>query len=349
MKKFGFTAATRSLEAAKAADRTEGTCHEPAQGARRSRPGRLARFHRPQVRRRRRAEEAGRRATALSGVTSNPSIFEKAIGHGDDYDAALEASCSRRATLAVGDLYEHLAIEDIQPPPTCCARSIDRLSGEDGYVSLEVSPYLANDTEATIAEAGRLWKAVERAESDDQGPGHQAGMPAIRALIAEGINVNVTLLFSQRGLRQVAEAYRRRPRSTRRRRRRPSRRSASVASFFVSRIDSRDRQDSSTRRSRPRTTRRQDAAQGPARQGRHRQREARLSAATRSYAGARWKALAAQGRAAAAAAVGQTGTKNKAYSDMLYVEELIGARHGQHHAARDDGRVPRPRQGRRDA
>ena len=174
---------------------------------------------------------------ALTGVTSNPSIFEKAMGHGDAYDAELAAYDAKNSDAPTMDRYEHLAILDIQAAADTLKPVYDRLDAKDGYVSLEVSPYLANDTDGTIAEARKLWAAVDRPNVMIKIPGTPAGVPAIAATIDAGINVNVTLLFSQSAYQAVAEAYvegleKRAERGD------PIDRIASVASFFVSRIDS---------------------------------------------------------------------------------------------------------------
>jgi transaldolase/glucose-6-phosphate isomerase len=171
----------------------------------------------------------------VRGVTSNPSIFEKAIGGSDEYDSAISALLKEH-DRPVGDLYEALAVEDIQRAADALHSVYDELHGADGFVSLEVSPYLARDTEGTVAEAQRLWKAVGRDNLMVKVPGTNEGVPAIRKLISQGISINVTLLFSQKMYAEVLEAY-------------VSgletfiagggdpKRVASVASFFVSRID----------------------------------------------------------------------------------------------------------------
>ena len=173
---------------------------------------------------------------SLTGVTSNPSIFEKAMGHGDAYDGTLAAFDKENPGAATIDRYEHLAIQDIKAAAETLTPVYERLDAKDGYVSLEVSPYIADDTDATIAEAQKLWHAVDRPNLMIKIPGTQAGAPAISATIAKGINVNVTLLFSQADYQRVAEAY-----ATgleeRVRQGQPIDRIASVASFFISRID----------------------------------------------------------------------------------------------------------------
>jgi len=171
----------------------------------------------------------------LTGVTSNPSIFEKAVAGSADYDASLKAA-EAKGDRDVMALYEGLAIEDIQHAAEVLQPVYQRTRGQDGYVSLEVSPYLAMNTEATIAEARRLWSSVARDNIMIKVPATKAGLPAIRALIGEGINVNITLLFSQKVYEEVAEAYLSGLERIVARGGDPSK-VASVASFFVSRID----------------------------------------------------------------------------------------------------------------
>jgi transaldolase len=175
------------------------------------------------------------REKALRGVTSNPAIFEQAIARSDDYDDALR-ELAESGTDA-NDAYEALAIEDIQRAADLFATIYEEAEGHDGFVSLEVSPELAHDTEGTLAEARRLWSIVDRPNVMIKVPGTEAGLPAIEQLIAEGINVNVTLLFSLAGYERVMEAYlagleRRAAAGD------SIERVASVASFFISRVDS---------------------------------------------------------------------------------------------------------------
>ncbi|MGN6115808.1 MAG: transaldolase family protein, partial [Nitrobacter sp.] len=169
----------------------------------------------------------------VRGVTSNPSIFEKAIGSSDEYDGAI-AKVLKSGDRSVTDLYEQVAIEDIQHAADVLRPVYDELGGKDGFVSLEVSPYLANDTKATIAEAERLWKSVNRKNLMIKVPATPEGLPAIRHLIAQGISVNITLLFSQRVYVEVAEAFLSGLQEYVRKGGDPSH-VASVASFFVSR------------------------------------------------------------------------------------------------------------------
>ncbi|HUO12252.1 MAG TPA: transaldolase family protein, partial [Caulobacteraceae bacterium] len=142
----------------------------------------------------------------LKGATSNPTIFKKAMVDSDEYDEAMTALTAQES-LSISEIYERLAIPDIQGAADVLREVYDATGGRDGFVSLECSPYLANDTVATIAEARCLWSAVDRPNLMVKVPATPAGLPAIRALTREGINVNVTLLFSVDTYRQVAEAY----------------------------------------------------------------------------------------------------------------------------------------------
>jgi transaldolase / glucose-6-phosphate isomerase len=172
----------------------------------------------------------------VTGVTSNPSIFEKAIAHGDAYDAQLLALLQSRPGTSITQAYEALAVQDIQDAADTLQPVYERLNGTDGYVSLEVSPYLAESTEETVAEAQRLWRQIDRPNLMIKVPGTQAGVPAIRQLIEDGININVTLLFGQQSYAAVAMAFVE-GLEARLAQGQPIDRIASVASFFVSRID----------------------------------------------------------------------------------------------------------------
>ncbi len=156
----------------------------------------------------------------VKGVTSNPSIFEKAIGSSDEYDGPI-GQALKSGDRPVAELFEHLAIEDIQHAADVLRPVYDRLEGHDGFVSLEVSPYLAMDTKATIAEAERLWKHVDRKNLMVKVPATPEGLPAIQHLIGEGISINVTLLFSQKVYVAGRRGLSRRPGKIPRRRRRP--------------------------------------------------------------------------------------------------------------------------------
>jgi transaldolase/glucose-6-phosphate isomerase len=247
----------------------------------------------------------------LKGMTSNPAIFEKAISGSDDYaDDLRRHAAAGRSPM---EIYEAIAIDDIRAAADVLRPVFDESHGVDGYVSLEVSPRLADDTQGTIDEALRLAAAVDRENLMIKVPGTPAGVPAIEALIGKGLNINVTLLFAQDNYAAVADAYL----------------SgletfassggdvgtvASVASFFVSRIDTAA-----------------DAAleqQGnTALQGKVAIANAKM--AYQHYralsAGDRWQQLAARGARPQRLLWASTGVKNPAYRDVLYVEELIGA------------------------
>jgi transaldolase/glucose-6-phosphate isomerase len=171
----------------------------------------------------------------LTGVTSNPSIFERAIAGSADYDSNLN-ELEAQGDPGVMALYERLAIEDIRRAADALRPVYEATKRRDGYFSLEVSPYLAMDTEATIAEARRLWQAVGRDNLMIKVPGTKPGLPAIRRLIGEGININITLLFSQQVYEEVVEAYLAGLEHLVVQGGDPGK-IASVASFFVSRID----------------------------------------------------------------------------------------------------------------
>jgi transaldolase/glucose-6-phosphate isomerase len=258
----------------------------------------------------------------LKGVTSNPSIFEKAIGSSDEYDGAI-GKALEQGDRPVGDLFEHLAVEDIQRAADVLRPVYDRLKGEDGFVSLEVSPYLAMDTKASIAEAERLWKDVKRKNLMVKVPATPEGLPAIEHLIGEGININITLLFAQKVYRQVAEAYLKGLERYVANGGDPSH-IASVASFFVSRIDTAvDKQldEKIAKANDPSEKERLAALKGKVAIA-----NAKLAYQDykRLFAGPRWEKLAAKGAKPQRLLWASTGTKNKDYSDVLYVEELIG-------------------------
>jgi transaldolase / glucose-6-phosphate isomerase len=258
----------------------------------------------------------------VKGVTSNPSIFEKAIGSSDEYDGAI-GNALKKGDRPVADLFEHLAVEDIQHAADVLRPVYDHLNGNDGFVSLEVSPYLAMDTKATIVEAERLWKEVDRKNLMVKVPGTQQGLPAIQHLIGEGISINITLLFSQKVYVKVAEAYLAGLEKYVAKGGDPSH-VASVASFFVSRIDSAvDKQlDEKIARANDPTEKERLAAL----KGKIAIANAKLAYQDykRLFSGARWDKLAAKGAKPQRLLWASTGTKNKDYRDVLYVEELIG-------------------------
>jgi len=257
----------------------------------------------------------------VTGVTSNPSIFEKAMGHGTAYDdslAAFDRANPEASTLA---RYEHLAIEDIRDAADRLKPVYDRLDGKDGFVSLEVSPYLANDTDGTIEEAAKLWAAVDRPNLMIKIPGTAAGVPAIAATIAAGINVNVTLLFSIEAYKAVALAHVE-GLEARVARGEPIDGIAGVASFFVSRIDATIDKAIDDR-----------VAQGDADADALAALKGKVAIANAKMAyqwyldfiqSERWQALAAKGAKPQRLLWASTGTKNPAYPDTLYIDTLIG-------------------------
>ena len=258
----------------------------------------------------------------VKGVTSNPSIFEKAIGSSDEYDGAI-GHALKKGDRPVAELFEHLAVEDIQHAADVLRPVYDHLKGDDGFVSLEVSPYLAMDTKGTIAEAERLWKDVRRRNLMVKVPATPEGLPAIQHLIGEGISINITLLFSQKVYVGVAEAYLAGLEQYVKGGGDPSH-VASVASFFVSRIDSAvDKQldERIARANDPSEKERLAALKGKVAIA-----NAKLAYQEykRLFSGARWDKLKAKGAKPQRLLWASTGTKNKDYSDVLYVEELIG-------------------------
>jgi transaldolase/glucose-6-phosphate isomerase len=257
----------------------------------------------------------------LRGMTSNPSIFEKAIAHGDDYDADLTAF-ARSGDRPVSELFEHLAVGDIQSAADALRPVYDRTGGVDGYISLEVSPYLALRTEETIAEARHLWAEVDRPNLMVKVPGTEQGVPAIETLIGDGININVTLLFSIDSYRAVAEAYMAGLEKHAAQGGDLSR-MASVASFFVSRIDSAVEKEveAKTPGADAQTTARLQSLRG----------KVAIANAKMAYqlykkliASPRWLALAAKGARPQRLLWASTGTKLKGLPDTLYVDTLIG-------------------------
>lgn len=259
----------------------------------------------------------------LAGVTSNPTIFEKAIAGSTDYDSSLKGIESR-TDCEIMALYEQIAIEDIQNATDALRPVYDKTQREDGYVSLEVSPYLAMSTQATIAEARRLWRAVSRDNLMIKVPATKPGLPAIRQLIGEGININITLLFSQLVYEDVAEAYLSGLERLIEQGGDPTK-MASVASFFVSRIDVAVDKLLKKRLGEISDVQHRTALSGL--QGKIAIANAKLAYQRykRLFAGPRWDKLKAAGARPQRLLWASTGTKNPAYSDVLYVEELIGA------------------------
>ncbi len=259
----------------------------------------------------------------LRGVTSNPAIFEKAIAGSSDYTDLLQ-SLAGRSELDAKARYEMLAIRDIQDTADLLRPVYQSTRRRDGYVSLEVSPYLARDTKGTLEEARRLWNSVGRENVMIKVPGTPEGIPAFRQLISEGINVNVTLLFSESVYEQVGQAYVGGLQEFGSRSQDVGK-VASVASFFISRIDS--AVDALT-------AARLDGVKDPAEQALLRSILGKIAIANAKltyqrylsiFRGERWEALAKRGAQTQRVLWASTGTKNPNYSDVIYVEELIGA------------------------
>ncbi len=255
----------------------------------------------------------------VTGLTSNPAIFEKAVSEGDVYDARLSALL-RKGDHEIIDLFEALAIVDIQHAADAFRPVYDSLGGRDGFVSLEVSPYLAMDADATVSEARRLWRAVDRPNLMIKVPGTTPCVPAIRTLIGEGVNVNVTLLFGVDAYLAVAEAHIAGLEDLRKAGGDISQ-VHGVASFFVSRIDGLIDKEIDRRLA-------AGATEAGLKDLRGKVAIANAKLAYQRYlemiATPRWKALADAGAAPQRLLWASTGTKDPAYSDVLYVESLIG-------------------------
>jgi len=258
----------------------------------------------------------------LRGMTSNPAIFEKAIAGSADYTDLLQ-SLATRTDLDAKGRYEILAIRDIQDAADSLRPVYESSKRRDGYVSLEVSPYLARNTPDTIEEARRLWKAVRRENVMIKVPGTAEGIPAFQQLISEGINVNVTLLFSQEVYERVAAAYIAGLEQLAARGGDVNK-IASVASFFISRIDSSIDSIVEARLKKSKDPREQEQLKsllGKVAVANGKQTYQRY---LRIVSGKRWKALAAKGAQTQRVLWASTSTKNPNYCDVLYVEELIG-------------------------
>ena len=257
----------------------------------------------------------------LMGMTSNPTIFEKAITGSKDYADILESPEAKK--LDAKGVFEKIAIRDVQDAADIFKGVYQQSKRRDGYVSLEVAPTLANDTQGTIEEARRLWKNVGRENVMIKVPGTKEGLPAIRQLLEEGININITLLFAQSVYEQVAEAFFA-ALEARVKKGQDISHIASVASFFVSRIDTLI--DSQIDAKLKATTDVSQKALLTGLQGKVATANAKLT--YRKYeelfGGARWKALAAKGGQTQRLLWASTSTKNPKYRDVIYVEELIG-------------------------
>ncbi|MFN8878740.1 MAG: transaldolase [Gemmatimonadota bacterium] len=257
------------------------------------------------------------RDDALSGMTSNPTIFEKALG-GTAYDAQIAAVSP---DLSTRDVFERLATDDVRRACDAFRAVYDATDAADGYVSLEVGPDLAHDAEGTVTEARRLWSVLDRPNAMIKVPGTPEGCVAIRQLIAVGINVNVTLLFSVEAHAAVIEAYLG-GLEARAAAGRPIDRIASVASFFVSRVDT----ESDTRLDATAAAAPAEAARLEQFKGRAAIANARLAYALfrREFSGPRWAPLAAKGARVQRPLWASTSVKNPEYRDVMYVEQLTG-------------------------
>ena len=257
----------------------------------------------------------------LAGVTSNPTIFEKAISESAEYNESFARLRSRGATVA--QAYETLVTEDIIAACDVLRPMFDQTGGADGFISVEVSPLLAHDTEATVREVRQWFERIGRPNLMVKIPGTPEGVPAIEAMIAEGRNINITLLFSVQAYAKVVEAY---LRALERRvaAGEPVDRVVSVASFFVSRIDT---------EADKRLEAKMKGTADPAERERLRSLlgKAAIANAKQAYrmfreqfSGARFKALAGKGARVQRPLWGSSSTKNPAYPDLLYVEALVG-------------------------
>jgi transaldolase len=255
---------------------------------------------------------------ALTGMTSNPTIFEKALAEGHAYDEQLAGAPPE---LSAWELFELIETDDVRAACDIFRPVHERTKGVDGYVSIEVSPGSANDVEATIAEARRLWAAVARPNVMVKVPGTSAGAVAARQLLAEGININITLLFSLAAHAEIIEAYLA-ALEERASRNQPLSALASVASFFVSRVDTEaDKRLDALVAARPAL-----ADEASTFKGRIAIANAKLAYALfeERFSCPRWDALAARGARVQRPLWASTSTKNPAYRDVMYVEDLIG-------------------------
>ncbi|MBC7789859.1 MAG: transaldolase [Anaerolineae bacterium] len=260
------------------------------------------------------------RDDSLTGMTSNPTIFEKALAEGTEYDSQLAGA---PAGLNSWQLFEMIATDDVRTACDHFMSVYEATNGQDGFVSIEVSPGSANDTEKTVVEAERLWRAVDRPNVMIKVPGTVAGAAAVRRLIAAGVNVNITLLFSLDAHRSVIEAYQA-GLADRLARREPIDRVASVASFFVSRVDTEvdKRLDAAIAKGTAEESARLRSLKGTIAIA-----NAKLAYALfrERFAGDRWNVLAREGAQVQRPLWASTSTKNPDYRDVMYVEQLIGA------------------------
>lgn len=258
------------------------------------------------------------RNDALTGMTSNPTIFEKALAEGTEYDDQIRAA---PADVTAMELFERIATTDVRDACDAFAATHAASKGADGFVSIEVSPGAANDAEATISEATRLWATVDRPNVMVKVPGTTEGAKAVRQLIANGINVNITLLFSLDAYKAVIDAYMG-GLEDRVAAGKDIAKLHSVASFFVSRVDSEtDKRLDAAAKETPANEKTLMALKGKAAIANAKQAYRLFQAETSSP---RWKALAGRGANAQRPLWASTSTKNPSYRDVMYVEDLIG-------------------------
>jgi len=258
----------------------------------------------------------------LRGMTSNPAIFEKAIADSSLYDDLLHSLASQKGLSAIAK-FEQIAIRDIQDAADTLRPVYEESNYRDGYVSLEVSPYLAMKTQETLDEARRLWKTVQRENVMIKIPGTAAGLPAIQQAVSEGININVTLLFAQEVYEKVAEAYVNGVEALAARGGN-LKKMAGVASFFISRIDTLI--DSMLNEQLKSTSDATQQALLTSLLGKVAIANGKLTYQKyqRIFSGPRWEKLAAKGAQTQRVLWASTSTKNPNYRDVVYVEELIG-------------------------
>jgi transaldolase len=260
------------------------------------------------------------RDDALTGMTSNPTIFQKALASSNAYDEQIVAAEEESPTS--WELFELLETTDVRDACDAFAAVYSNTRGADGYVSIEISPGVSNDAEAAVEEARRLWKTVDRPNVMVKVPGTREGAVAVRRLIADGINVNITLLFAIEAHERVIEAYLG-GLEDRVKARQPIDGLASVASFFVSRVDTEidKRLDALIAKAPPAEKERLQMLKGRAAIA-----NAKLAYKLfrEKFSGPRWEALAKEGARVQRPLWASTSTKNPAYRDVMYVEELIG-------------------------
>lgn len=247
----------------------------------------------------------------VTGVTSNPSIFQKSFTETDEYDTAINNFLKLEPDISTAQLYEKLAVEDIQAAADCLRNIYDFNRGEDGFVSFEVSPHLSAQTKETVDEAQRLWNLVDRPNLMIKVPATPEGIPAIETLIARGINVNATLIFSIGQYEQVAQAY------IRGLEKNPSPgKVASVASFFISRIDS----------AIDKSLEKVGTPEALGLCGKSAIDSAKMAykSLNNIFYGESFERQRKRGGRVQKLVWGSTGTKNPGYSDVLYVEEIAG-------------------------